>query len=170
MVKLQALPIRLSWTKPTRALTLASRVSSHNLTRRTDPRGSNLSAGVIAKLIQSIEDLAAVLPTSIAEGTETDKIYHVITNIQGPDGDAWSTFNRRFDILFKEDAQCRDADGRLHLIRRGELGMTMVARYLRDIKWNAVEMNLDGAVGKLERLVKEMEYLKCVILSEDSNH
>ncbi|KAJ7909792.1 hypothetical protein B0H13DRAFT_2330047 [Mycena leptocephala] len=139
MVKLQALPIRLSWTKPTRALTLAT--------------------GVIAKLIQSIEDLAAVLPTSIAEGTETDKIYHVITNIQGPDGDAWSTFNRRFDILFKEDAQCRDADGRLHLIRRGELGMTMVARYLRDIKWNAVEMNLDGAVGKLERLVKEMEYL-----------
>jgi hypothetical protein len=46
----------------------------------------------------------------------------------------------------------------------------MVARYLRDIKWNAVEMNLDGAVGKLERLVKEMEYIKCVILSEDSNH
>ncbi|KAJ7801361.1 hypothetical protein B0H14DRAFT_3489686 [Mycena olivaceomarginata] len=96
------------------------------------------SPGVIAKIIQSIEDLAAVLPTSIAEGTETDKIYHVITNIQGPDGDAWSTFNRRFDILFKEDAQYRDADGRLHMIRRGELGMTIVARYLRDIKWNAL--------------------------------
>jgi hypothetical protein len=146
------------------------------LTRRTDPRGFSRchcqahSEHRRPRCRSNPTYLPTYLPTSIAEGTETDKIYHVITNIQGPNGDAWSTFNRRFDILFKEDAQCRDADGRLHLIRRGELGMTMVARYLRDIKWNAVEMNLDGAVGKLERLVKEMEYLKCVILSEDSNH
>jgi hypothetical protein len=140
------------------------------LTRRTDPRGSNCPAGAVAKLIQNIEDLAVVLPTSIAEGTETDKIHHVITTVEGPDGDAGSTFNRRFDILFKEDAQCRDVNGRLHLIRRGELGMTMVARYLRDIRWNAAEMNLEGAVVKLERLVKEMEFLWCVIFTECFNH
>jgi hypothetical protein len=75
-----------------------------------------------------------------------------------------STFNRRFDCLFKEDAQCRDMNGRLHLIRRGELGMLMVVRYLREIRWNAPEMNLEGAAEKLERVVKEMEFLSYVLL------
>ncbi|KAF7341071.1 hypothetical protein MSAN_02093200 [Mycena sanguinolenta] len=86
------------------------------------------AAAAIAKLIQNIEDLDALLPTTIAEGTEDDEIHRVLTTIQGLDPDSpSSTFTRRFDILFKEDAQCRDADGRLHLIRRGELGMLMVA-------------------------------------------
>jgi hypothetical protein len=75
-----------------------------------------------------------------------------------------STFNRRLDCLFKEDVKCRDANGRLHLIRRGELGMLMVVRYLRDIRWNAPEMNLEGAKAKLERVVKEMEFLSYVLL------
>ncbi|KAJ6612080.1 hypothetical protein B0H10DRAFT_330143 [Mycena sp. CBHHK59/15] len=41
----------------------------------------------------------------------------------------------------------------------GELGMSMVVQYLRDIKWNAPDMNLEGATNKLERVVKEMEIL-----------
>jgi hypothetical protein len=39
----------------------------------------------------------------------------------------------------------------------------MVVQYLRDIKWNAPEMNLEGATTKLERIVKEMEILWCVL-------
>jgi hypothetical protein len=130
------------------------------LTRLPDP----CTASAIATLIRAIEDLDAALPTTIAEGTDEDEIHRVLTTIHGPDDGsraASSTFNRRFDILFKEDAQCR-VNGRLHLIRRGEWGMLMVVRYLRDTKWNDPEMNLDGAVNKLERIVKEMEVLAYV--------
>ncbi|KAJ6524381.1 hypothetical protein DFH09DRAFT_601656 [Mycena vulgaris] len=121
------------------------------------------TAAVVATLIQHIEQLSPLLPSTITEGTEEDEIYRVITTVVGQDnGSVASTFNRRFDILFKEDAQCRDQHGRLHLIRRGELGMLMVAYYLRSIKWIAAEMDLAGAMVKLERIVKEMEYLWCV--------
>ncbi|KAJ7898191.1 hypothetical protein B0H14DRAFT_240027, partial [Mycena olivaceomarginata] len=74
----------------------------------------------IAILIKAIEDLAAFLPPSVAEGTEEDEIHRVLTNIHGHDDEAMmdSTFNRRFDCLFKEDVQCRDANGRLHLIQK----------------------------------------------------
>ncbi|KAF7343757.1 hypothetical protein MSAN_01956400 [Mycena sanguinolenta] len=37
--------------------------------------------------------------------------------------------------------------------------MLMVVRYLREVKWSAADMNLEGAVLKLERVVKEMEIL-----------
>ncbi|KAF8206044.1 hypothetical protein K438DRAFT_1931802, partial [Mycena galopus ATCC 62051] len=50
----------------------------------------------------------------VAEGTEENEIFRIITTIQGPGGVA-STFNQCFEILFKEDAQCR-VNGRLHLI------------------------------------------------------
>jgi hypothetical protein len=39
----------------------------------------------------------------------------------------------------------------------------MVVRYLRDIKWNDPDMNLEGAVNKLEQIVKEMEVLANVL-------
>jgi hypothetical protein len=51
----------------------------------------------------------------------------------------------------------------VHLIWRGELGMLMVVRYLREIKWSAPDINLEGAVIKLERVVAEMEVLWCVL-------
>ncbi|KAJ7743899.1 hypothetical protein B0H14DRAFT_3514808 [Mycena olivaceomarginata] len=90
------------------------------------------AAGTIASLIKAIEDLAVVLPSTVAEGTDEDEIHRVLTRIHGHDEEAMmdSTFNRRFDCHFKEDAQCRDMNGRLHLIRRGEVGMSMVVRYL----------------------------------------
>ncbi|KAF8184648.1 hypothetical protein K438DRAFT_1974443 [Mycena galopus ATCC 62051] len=72
-------------------------------------------AETILVRIGSIANLVSLLPTTVAEGTEDDEIFRVITTIQGPDGVA-STFNRHFDILFKEDVQCRLND-RLHLIR-----------------------------------------------------
>lgn len=113
--------------------------------------------------IQNIDDLSYVLPASIAEGTAEDEIHRVITTVPGLDPDCPdSTFNRRFDILFKEDAQCRK-NGRLHLIRRGEYGMDLVVQYLRSIKWVAPVMNLPGAQEKLVRIIKEMEFLRCAI-------
>ncbi|KAJ6575844.1 hypothetical protein B0H10DRAFT_2199225 [Mycena sp. CBHHK59/15] len=116
------------------------------------------AAAAIAKLIKNIEDLDAVLPATVAKGTEEDEIQCVLTTIHGLNEDsASSTFTHHFDILFKEDTQCGDANGRLHLIRRGDLGMLMVVRYLHKIKWNAPDMNLEGAMIKLERVVKEME-------------
>jgi hypothetical protein len=70
--------------------------------------------------IQNIDDLSYVLPASITEGTEDDEIHRVISSVHGHDADdAASTFNRRFDILFKEDSQCR-VDGHLHLRMRSK--------------------------------------------------
>ncbi|KAF8149199.1 hypothetical protein K438DRAFT_2027412 [Mycena galopus ATCC 62051] len=71
-------------------------------------------AETILVRIDSIANLASLLPTMVAEGTEDNEIFRVITTIQGPGGVA-STFNRCFGILFKEDAQCR-VNNRLHLI------------------------------------------------------
>jgi hypothetical protein len=64
------------------------------------------TAFAIATLIRAIEDLDAALPTTVTEGTDEDEIHRVLTTFHGPkDGSraASSTFNRRFDILFKED-------------------------------------------------------------------
>ncbi|KAF8153618.1 hypothetical protein K438DRAFT_1987582 [Mycena galopus ATCC 62051] len=42
-------------------------------------------AGAIAKLIKNIEDLDAVLPTTVAQGTDEDEIHRVLTTIHGLD-------------------------------------------------------------------------------------
>lgn len=132
-------------------------------TRLIDPICIPL-ANVIAKLIKSIENLSHFLPDAISEGTEDDEIHRVLTTVHGHDPDSvMSTFNRRFDILFKEDASCRK-DGRLHLIRRGEFGMMMVVDYLRGINWSAPEMQMEIAKIKLERIVTEMEFIWCVMV------
>ncbi|KAF7346859.1 Dimer-Tnp-hAT domain-containing protein [Mycena sanguinolenta] len=98
-------------------------------------------ADVILARVETIANLSKLLPDTVSEGTEEDEIYRVITTVQGLDeGSISSTFNRRFDILFKEDGQCRDENGRLHLIRRGDLGMLLVVKYLQEIKWTTNEM------------------------------
>ncbi|KAF7349507.1 Dimer-Tnp-hAT domain-containing protein [Mycena sanguinolenta] len=107
----------------------------------------NAAPAAIAKLIQNLEDLDALLPTTTAEGTGLD-----------PDSSPLSTFTWRFNNLFKEDAQCRDADGRQHLMRRGEWGILTVV-FVRNVKRSAADMNLESAVLKLDRVVKEMEIL-----------
>ncbi|KAJ7803906.1 hypothetical protein B0H14DRAFT_3429474 [Mycena olivaceomarginata] len=66
------------------------------------------AAGTIANLIKDIEVLDAVLPTTVAEGTDEYEIHRGLTTVHGLDEDSpASTFTRRFDIIFKEDAQCR---------------------------------------------------------------
>ncbi|KAJ7756666.1 hypothetical protein B0H16DRAFT_1826158, partial [Mycena metata] len=90
----------------------------------------------------------------------------VFTTIHGHDeGNAASTFNRRFDILFAEDSK-RRVNGRLHHIRRGEFGMAIGVKYLHSIKWSAPDMNLGGTELKLVRVIKELEFLSGMTASE----
>jgi hypothetical protein len=67
------------------------------------------TAGTIAILIKAIKYLAVVLPSTVAEGTDEDEIHRDLTSIHSHNEEAMvnSTFNRRLDCLFKEDAQCR---------------------------------------------------------------
>jgi hypothetical protein len=46
------------------------------------------TAGTIASLIKAIEDLAVVLPSTVAEGTDEDEIHRVLTRIHGHDEEA----------------------------------------------------------------------------------
>jgi hypothetical protein len=69
--------------------------------------------------------------------------------------DTWQTFNKRFDALFAED--CRDGQGRLHHIRRGEFGMDMVVQYLSTL--DITLLPLDLVAKKLDRLEAELEII-----------
>jgi hypothetical protein len=53
----------------------------------------------------------------------------------------------------------RYSDGRLKYVRRGELGMVVVVKYLEGIHWTSAGIPLDLAQLKLERVVKELEHL-----------
>ena len=66
-----------------------------------------------------------------------------------------------FDILFKEDAQCRDKDGRLFNIQKGRYGMGKLISYLTNVPWtdtsmaeayNLVKLRLDRVINELEML------------------
>ncbi|KAH9911493.1 uncharacterized protein B0H18DRAFT_962180 [Fomitopsis serialis] len=111
----------------------------------------------LERIVQEIVELSKKIPNSVAEATKDDRIYDVMTNIDGES--AWATFNRRFDILFGED--CRDENGRLHHVRRGRHGMNKVTSYLTRIIVN--ENSLKGfyapAAVKLNRLKAELEIL-----------
>ncbi|KAF7371462.1 HATC-domain-containing protein [Mycena venus] len=71
-----------------------------------------------------MKKLTAQLPETIPLASDADDIVRVITTIRGIDNSVCGTFNRRFDIIFAED--CRDANGRLKNIRRGDAGMPCV--------------------------------------------
>ncbi|KAJ7687324.1 hypothetical protein B0H14DRAFT_3672966 [Mycena olivaceomarginata] len=165
-------PSLLTGSPPPRHLASATRPSTFLMAPTVRPPSSahqaivdatqarRNAAGTIANLIKNIEDLDAVLPTTVAEGTDEIEIHRVLTTVHGLDeASPASTFTRRFGILFKEDAQCRDTNGCVHLIWRGELAMLMVVRYLHEIKYSAPDINLEGAVIKLQRVVAEMEVL-----------
>jgi hypothetical protein len=111
----------------------------------------------IKDLVKNITSLSNVLPPSIQQGTKDDKIWCVMN--AGERDTAHETFNRRFDAMFGED--CRDSDGRLLHIRRGKLGMALVASYLSKIDW-AHDFPLDIVEIKLQRLLTELKHLQYV--------
>lgn len=72
------------------------------------------------------------------------------------------TFNRIFDILFKEDNDCR-VDGRLCYLLRGKYGMGKLCVYLNDIDWTEPNLPLDLVKLKLNRVIEELVFLMCVV-------
>lgn len=111
----------------------------------------------VEQLVQELFSLAPRLPASIPEGSRTDKLYLTISTVSG--GDAWETFNRRFDILFGED--CRNTDGHFSHLRRGKYGLDMVVSYLKELLLSAQAERLpyDLMHIKIHRLVEETKSL-----------
>ena len=109
----------------------------------------------VVDLITEITQLSARLPVTVLEGEPTDKLYHVFTVVVAED--EWSTFNRRFDVVFGED--CRNAEGRLGHIRCGQYGMDAVCTYLAAVCSSQSSLPYDLMSEKLRRLVKELQHL-----------
>ncbi|KAF7305351.1 hypothetical protein HMN09_00787000 [Mycena chlorophos] len=116
-----------------------------------------LAAKPIRDLIKRIETSTERLPTTISEALRGGEIQRVLTEVEGPDGDVASTFNRRFDILYGED--CRDGQGRLANVQRGDFRLRLVVQYLKSIAWESGAVLIDIASVKLERLAKELDLL-----------
>ncbi|KAJ6528830.1 hypothetical protein B0H19DRAFT_533319 [Mycena capillaripes] len=122
----------------------------------TDPTNGEPVVTAMETLVTRIDQLSRALPKTVALGTRDDQIYHAMHRIHGPDDtDGPSTFNRRMDFLFGED--CRNSDGRLHHVRRGANGMTLIVKYLEKVEWSA--MICDIATIKLNRIIVELEFL-----------
>lgn len=106
--------------------------------------------------ISEIARLSKLLPHSIPDGAIGDHIHEVLTTVTHDEGD-WPTFNRRFDILFGEDKNCRDANGRFKHIRRGRYGMDAVCKYLHTL--DVTQMPAEIFMLKLVRVQVELETL-----------
>ncbi|KAJ7692525.1 hypothetical protein B0H17DRAFT_1133006 [Mycena rosella] len=144
--------------RPVRNRQPASKIS--DTANAETPSATHLNALAtkpILDLIKKMRKLSVLLPETIPEATDTDKIHRVITTVNGIEGTIAGTFNRRFDILFGKD--CRGGDGRLKNIRRGGLGMTCVVDYLESIHWASAGLPLELAQIKLQRVVAELEHL-----------
>jgi hypothetical protein len=111
----------------------------------------------IKTLVKLIATLSNSLPHTIKLGTKEDKIWSIM-NTEECDT-AHETFNRHFDVLFRED--CRDAGSRLQYIHKGKFGLGRVCPYLSKIDW-ANNFPLDIVEIKLQRLVAELNYLQYV--------
>jgi len=110
----------------------------------------------IHMLVQEISSLSKSLPKSVPTGSQQDKLWRVMN---GPEHESvFATFNRRFDALFAEDSDCRDANGRFRFLRKGKDGMNIVCKYLQGIKW-ASDLPLDLVEIKLLRVVSELRHL-----------
>ena len=76
--------------------------------------------------------------STVPEAPQGCNIHRLVTSVC--EGDPYETFNRIFDILFKEDAQCRDKDGRLVNIQKGKYGMGKLISYLTNVPWTDTSM------------------------------
>ncbi|KAJ7076638.1 hypothetical protein B0H15DRAFT_934227 [Mycena belliarum] len=69
----------------------------------------------ILDVIKTIAKLTSQLPETVPEASDDDKIYRVITTLEGIDDSVAGTFNRRFDALFGNNE--RDANVSAHLVQ-----------------------------------------------------
>ena len=79
-------------------------------------------------IVDTITKLTKKLPSSIPEGKRDGKPYQVMTNDNYQGETPWETFNKRLDATFGED--CRNAEGHLENVCRGQFGMDIVTKYL----------------------------------------
>ncbi|KAF7965429.1 hypothetical protein HWV62_43656 [Athelia sp. TMB] len=117
---------------------------------------NTIQTKTIHSLVKKIINLSNALPAqAVRLAIQRDKICMVM---HGPEGETpWQTLNKRFDALFAED--CRDDQGRLPEIRRGQYGMDLVAKYLEELGPALDEMPREPLAIKLERLTTELEFL-----------
>jgi hypothetical protein len=113
----------------------------------------------IKTIVKEISTLSSTLTDSVPKGSKDDKIWRIMNTkeLDMPH----ETFNRRFDALFGED--CRDPHGRLHHVCQGKLGMGLIVLYLSKINWDSFPLDLVEL--KLQRLITELKYLQCVLIS-----
>jgi hypothetical protein len=116
------------------------------------------TVATVRLLVKEISSLSLSLADTVPKGSKDDKIWSVM-NAEERDS-PHETFNSRFDALFAED--CRDADGRLHHVRQGKLGMGLVVSYISKITW--ADFPLDIVELKLQRLIAELKYLQYVFI------
>jgi hypothetical protein len=112
-----------------------------------------IQAEDIKTSISHITNLCKEILISIPIGNNRSKIHLVMTGNEGED--TWQTFNKRFDGLFAED--CRDGQGQLHHICRGEFGMDMVVQYLSTLDINLLPLDL--VAKNLDWLEAELEII-----------
>lgn len=111
----------------------------------------------ILSLIKNITALSISLPPSVPIAKQDGKIYTTLLRVN--EGETWMTFNRIFDILYKEDNECRDENGRLRYILRGKYGMDKICAYLNGVQWSEPNIPLDLVKIKLDRLIEELLHL-----------
>ncbi|KAJ6599829.1 hypothetical protein DFH09DRAFT_1271440 [Mycena vulgaris] len=132
-------------TRPARNRQVSSRIASDDNSVGLSAAAQNLlSAKPIIDLVKKIAKLTLFLPETVPLATEEDDIPRRIFELEGEYGTVASTFNRRVDILFGEHV--RDSDGRLTYVRRGNLGMDCVVKYLESIHWESAKISLDRTV------------------------
>jgi hypothetical protein len=85
----------------------------------------------IVSLVKNFTALCTSLPSSLPVANKEDKIYTTLLHVN--EGDTYMTFNRIFDILYKEDSNCQDQDVRLCYILRGKYGMDKICAYLNGV-------------------------------------
>jgi hypothetical protein len=113
----------------------------------------------ILALVKSFEALSDSLPSTVGTATRDDKIYTTLVRVN--EGDTYMTFNRIFDILFKEDNDCR-VDGRLRYLLRGKYGMDKLCSYLNEVDWMEPNLPLNLVKLKLDSVLEELIFLTCV--------
>jgi hypothetical protein len=114
------------------------------------------TVATIRLLVKEISSLSLSLADTVPKGPKNDKIWSVL-NAEEHDS-PHETFNSCFDALFTKD--CRNADGRLHHIRQGKLGMGLVVSYISKINW--ADFPLDIVDLKLQWLIAELKHLQYV--------
>lgn len=109
----------------------------------------------IVSLVKNFTALCTSLPSSLPVANKEDNIYTTLLCVN--EGDTYMTFNRIFDILYKEDSDCC-----LHYILCGKYGMDKICVYLNGVDWSEPNIPLDLMKLKLDQVINELTFLMCI--------